>query len=232
MFGKFQKNLTDFPADKLHETIPDFHNTPVRVKQLEEAIKNNTAGRFDNVREEIAFAKEYSKYASVIMDAMAQGVVPTRVTHNDTKLNNILFDKDTDKGVCVIDLDTVMPGTMLWDFGDALRFGASSGAEDEKDLDKIWFDMEKFEEFTKGFLEETADCITQKEAELLPLSALIMTYECGIRFLADYLNGDTYFKIHKIGHNLDRAHTQFKLVADIEDKLNKMETIVKKYLNK
>ena len=232
MFGKFQKILSDFSAEKLHETIADFHNTPVRVEQLETAIANNNAGRLDSVMEEVEFAKRYSKYASAIMDAMSEGTVPTRVTHNDTKLNNILFDKETDKGLCVIDLDTVMPGSMLWDFGDALRFGASSGAEDEKDLDKIWFDLEKFEQFAKGFLEETADCLTPKEIELLPLSALIMTYECGTRFLADYINGDVYFKVHRDGHNLDRARTQFKLVADIESKLDEMKNIVGKYINR
>jgi len=153
-----------------------------------------------------------------------------RVTHNDTKLNNVLFDAKTDEGICVIDLDTVMPGSALYDFGDALRFGASTGAEDETDLAKIEFDLERFEAFTKGFLEETSDCLTKKEIELLPLSALIMTYECGIRFLADYLNGDTYFKIHREHHNLDRARAQLKLVKDIESKLDKMAEIVNKYI--
>ncbi len=229
-FGKFQSMLDDFPADKLHETITDFHNTPVRVSQLEQAIENDAAKRVKLAGKEIEFAKEYTKYASAITDKMADGSVLLRVTHNDTKLNNVLFDKDTDEGLCVIDLDTVMPGSVLFDFGDALRFGASSGSEDEQDLDKIWFDLEKFEQFAKGFLSETADCLTQTEIELLPLSALIMTYECGTRFLADYLNGDTYFKIHRENHNLDRCRTQFKLVADIEKKLPQMSEIVSKYI--
>ena len=229
-FGRFQKMLDDFPADKLFETIVDFHKTPVRVNQLETAISNNAAGRLSSVKAEVDFALEYSKYASLITDAMEAGLVPSRVTHNDTKLNNVLFDDKTGEGVCVIDLDTVMPGSLLYDFGDALRFGASSGAEDEKDLDKIWFDLEKFEQFAKGFLSEMASCLTEKEAELLPVSALIMTYECGIRFLADYLNGDTYFKVHRENHNLDRARTQLKLVRDIESKLDKMTEIVKKYI--
>ncbi len=228
-FGKFQNMLNDYPADTLYETIVDFHNTPVRVKQLEEAIKNNKAGRLDSVKAEVEFALEYSKYASTIVDAMKEGTVPLRVTHNDTKLNNILFDKDTREAVCVIDLDTVMPGSMLYDFGDAMRFGAASGAEDEVDLSKIWFDVEKFEQFTKGFVGEMKETITKRELELLPLSALILTYECGIRFLADYLNGDTYFKIHREGHNLDRCRTQFKLVHDIESKLDVLADIVKKY---
>lgn len=231
-FGKFQRNLSDFPADKLHETIVDFHNTPVRVQQLETAIENNAAGRLDSVKAEIDFAMEFSKYAAEITDAMAKGEVPLRVTHNDTKLNNVLFDAVTGEGVCVIDLDTVMPGSMLYDFGDALRFGASSCAEDETDESKIWFDLEKFEYFAKGFLGEVGDCLTEKEIELLPLSALLMTYECGTRFLADYLNGDTYFKIHRENHNLDRARNQFKLVADIESKLDDMMKIVLKYINR
>ncbi|MBE7037486.1 MAG: aminoglycoside phosphotransferase family protein [Ruminococcaceae bacterium] len=230
-FGKFQKMLSDFPAEKLHETIIDFHNTPIRVKQLETAIENNSANRLDNVKEEIEFAKRYAKYADKIVSEMALGTVPLRVTHNDTKLNNVLFDEKTNDGVCVIDLDTVMSGSLLYDFGDALRFGASSCVEDETDENKIWFDLEKFEQFAKGFLSEVKDCLTQKEIELLPVSALIMTYECGIRFLADYLNGDTYFKIHKENHNLDRARNQFKLVEDIESKFNDMAKIVAKYVN-
>lgn len=229
-FGKFQRMLSGFPADTLHETITDFHNTPVRVKQLEDAIKTDAVGRLASVSAEVEFARRYSKYASRITDEMAAGRVPLRVTHNDTKLNNILFDADTGKGMCVIDLDTVMPGSVLYDFGDALRFGASSGSEDEVNLDKIWFDLDKFDRFAKGFLSETATCLTETEIELLPLSALILTYECGIRFLADFLNGDTYFKIHRENHNLDRARTQFKLVADIEKKLPEMADIIKKYI--
>lgn len=229
-FGKFQNMLDDYPADKLFETIVDFHNTPVRVKQLETAISKNAAGRLIAVQNEINDALDYSKYATAITSEMEKGTVPLRVTHNDTKLNNVLFDQDTYEGVCVIDLDTVMPGSVLYDFGDALRFGASSGTEDETDLSKIWFDLEKFEQFAKGFLGETAGCLTEKEIELLPMSALLMTYECGIRFLADYLNGDVYFKVHKEHHNLDRARTQFKLVKDIESKFDEMHAIIKKYI--
>ena len=224
-FGRFQNMLDDYPADKLYETIVDFHNTPERVKQLEAAISKNAAGRLVAVKNEVDFAIEYAKYASKITDEMAKGTVPLRVTHNDTKLNNVLFDKDTLEGVCVIDLDTVMPGSVLYDFGDALRFGASSGTEDETDLSKIWFDLEKFEQFAKGFLGETAKCLTEKEIELLPMSALLMTYECGIRFLAD-----TYFKVHREHHNLDHARTQFKLVKDIESKFDDMKKIVEKYI--
>lgn len=230
-FGRFQRMLDDFPADALHETIVNFHHTPTRVDQLTAAIGKNAAGRKQEVEKEISFALAYAKkYASLITDALESGEVPLRVTHNDTKLNNVLFDKDTEEGLCVIDLDTVMPGSLLYDFGDALRFGASSAAEDEKDLSKVWFDLEKFEAFASGFVPALADCLTEKEIALLPVSALIMTYECGIRFLADYLNGDTYFKIHYADQNLVRAKNQFKLVYDIESKLEQMADIVKKYV--
>ena len=166
----------------------------------------------------------------MIVNAISDGRVPLRVTHNDTKLNNVKLDAVDGRGLCVIDLDTVMPGSLLYDYGDALRFGASSGAEDEIDLDKIYFDLELFEVFTKGFLEEVGDKLTPTEIELLPFSAKLLTYECGMRFLGDYLNGDIYFKTHRERHNLDRARTQFKLVEDIENKLNAMKEIVKKYL--
>lgn len=229
-FGKFQRMLDDFEASKLYETIVDFHNTPVRVEQLRAAIANNASGKLDSVKAEVAFALKYAKYADYIVKEIENGTVPVRVTHNDTKLNNVLFDKNTGEGICVIDLDTVMPGSVLYDFGDALRFGASTAAEDETDLSKVEFDLEMFEAFAKGFLEETASCLTQKEKELLPISALLLTYECGTRFLADHINGDVYFKIHRENHNLDRARTQFKLVADIESKLDNMTEIIAKYI--
>lgn len=229
-FGRFQRMLDDFKVEDLYETIPHFHYTPDRVEQLNAAIKKNYNNRAKDIQPEIDTAIKYSKYAPVIVEEMEKGTVPNRVTHNDTKLNNVLFDKDTDKAICVIDLDTVMGGSLLYDYGDALRFGASSAQEDETDLDKVYFDLEKFEEFTRGFLGEVGSCLTQKEIELLPVSVLILTYECGIRFLADYLNGDVYFKIHREHHNLDRARTQLKLVEDIESKFDKMEEIVKKYL--
>jgi len=228
-FGDFQRMLADFPAQELYETIEKFHDTVNRYRQFADALKENRARRADTVRAEIDFALSHEKYASVITDAIADGSVPLRVTHNDTKLNNVLLDEATGKAICVIDLDTVMPGSMLYDFGDALRFGASTGAEDETDLDKIHFDLEKFEVFTKAFLEELGDSITEKERELLPMSVLIMTLECGIRFLADHLNGDVYFQIHRENHNLDRCRTQFKLVSEIEALLPRMAEIVAKY---
>ena len=229
-FGKFQKMLSDYPADKLYDTIPFFHDTVKRFADFEKAVADDIAGRKSKVTKEIEFALARKADAAIVVDALADGRLPLRVTHNDTKLNNVLLDAETGKGVCVIDLDTVMPGSLLYDYGDALRFGASSGAEDEVDLDKIYFDLELFEAFTKGFVEEVGDALTPVEIELMPFSAKLLTYECGMRFLGDYLNGDTYFKIHRENHNLDRARTQFKLVADIESKLEDMKKIVKKYV--
>ena len=226
-FGKFQNMLADYPAEKLHETIVNFHNTKVRFDNFKKAVEDNLAGRRDEVAEEIQFVLDREADCSVIVDALADGSIPLRVTHNDTKLNNVMLDEKTGEGVCVIDLDTVMPGSLLYDYGDALRFGGSSGAEDEKDLSKIWFDVEKFEAFTRGFI-EALPSITDKELELLPFSIKLMTFECGSRFLADYLNGDTYFKTHYPTHNLDRCRTQFKLVADIEAKMDELNAIVHK----
>ena len=209
------------------ETIVNVHNTRVRFENFKKAVEDNLAGRKEEVAEEIQFVLDREADCSVIVDALADGSIPLRVTHNDTKLNNVMLDEVTGEGVCVIDLDTVMPGSLLYDYGDALRFGGSSGAEDEKDLSKIWFDVEKFEYFTRGFI-EALPSITDKELELLPFSIKLMTFECGSRFLADYLNGDTYFKTHYPTHNLDRCRTQFKLVADIEAKMDELNAIVRK----
>ena len=228
-FGKFQNMLADFPADKLFETIPNFHDTRKRFENLKRAIAEDKAGRLASVKEEVEFALAREAEVGTIVDAIADGSVPLRVTHNDTKLNNVMLDKNTGEGVCVIDLDTVMPGSLLYDYGDALRFGASTGAEDETDLSKINFSLELFEAFTKGFLGEVGSKLTPRERELLPFGAKIMTFECGIRFLTDYLEGDTYFKIHREHHNLDRCRTQFKLVADMEAKTEEMHKIVAKY---
>lgn len=228
-FGKFQRMLADFPADKLHETIPQFHDTFKRFRDLEAAIDADTQNRAEGVQNEIDFALKYKEETKIIGDLLANGGLPVRVTHNDTKINNVMLEAGTDKGLCVIDLDTVMPGSLLFDYGDALRAGAATAAEDETDLDKMHFDLELFEAFTKGFLEELGASITEKEIELLPFSAKIITYECGIRFLTDYLSGDTYFKTKYACHNLDRARTQFKLVYEIEQKTPQMIEIIKKY---
>ncbi|MBQ8816192.1 MAG: aminoglycoside phosphotransferase family protein [Lachnospiraceae bacterium] len=221
-FGRFQKMLSDFPVEILHETIPDFHNTPKRVEALKLAIEENRAGRKESVQEEIKFALEQAEFAGKVVEGIEAGKIPMRVTHNDTKINNILFDEVTGEAVCVIDLDTVMPGSMLYDFGDALRIGGSTAAEDETDLSKVSFDIKTFESFAKGYLTEMKDSLTEEELKLLPFSVKLLTYECGIRFLTDYLNGDTYFKIHREHHNLDRARNQFKLVADIAAKEEEM----------
>ncbi len=225
-FCHFQKLLADFPVEKLHETIQDFHHTPKRIEALREAIRQDRAGRAGSVQREIDFALENASWADCVVKGMEAGRIPVRVTHNDTKINNILFDRDTGKAVCVIDLDTVMPGSMLYDFGDALRIGGSSAAEDETDLDKVWFEEGAFEAFAKGYLSEMRETLTEAEMALLPLSVKLMTYECGIRFLTDYLNGDTYFKIHREHHNLDRARNQFKLVADIGNKEARLAQLV------
>lgn len=228
-FAKFQQRLADFPADKLHETIPSFHDTTVRFKQLKDAIANDKAGRLKDVQAEVEFALAREKDVSVIVDAIKAGTVPLRVTHNDTKYNNIMIDDITGEGICVIDLDTVMPGSLLYDYGDSLRFGTNPADEDEKDLSKVYCDLNLFEMFTKGYMEELKDVMTPREKELMPFAAKLMTYECGIRFLADYLNGDTYFKVKRPEHNLDRCRTQFKLVKDMEEKEDLMKEIVKKY---
>lgn len=228
-FGSFQKMLADFPAGTLHETIPNFHNTSSRFRDFRAAVQSGDRERAALARTEIAFALDRESDTAVLTALLDAGALPLRVTHNDTKLNNILFDVDTGKALCIIDLDTVMPGLSLYDFGDSIRFGASTGDEDEPNLDKVSLDLSLFEAFTKGYLEGCAGSLTAKEIEMLPMGAKLMTYECGIRFLADFLTGDTYFKVHRENHNLDRARTQFKLVADMEAKWDQMAAIVEKY---
>ena len=230
-FGRFQNLLKAFPAEKLYETIPNFHNTVDRFRLFKEAIEKDAVGRRAEVEKEISFLLEREKEASLVVDAIKNGEVPLRVTHNDTKLNNVLIDNETGEGICVIDLDTVMPGSMLYDYGDSIRFGASTAAEDETDLSKVTMSLELFEQYTKGYIEELKDSFTAKEIELLAFSAKLMTMECGMRFLTDHLNGDTYFRIHRKNHNLDRARTQLKLVADMETKMEAMNEIVLKYYN-
>ncbi len=227
-FGMFQKQLSGFPADTLVETIPNFHNTIDRVRQLNEAIADNKAGRKDEVGPEIEFALARAEEAGCMVRMLEKGELPLRVTHNDTKLNNVMLDNVTRKPLCVIDLDTVMPGLAANDFGDSIRFGASTAAEDEKDLGKVEMSLDLFEVYAKGFISACGDSLTDNEIRTLPMGAKLMTYECGIRFLADYLNGDVYFSTHYPGQNLDRAHTQFKLVADMESKWDAMSAIVKK----
>ena len=230
-FGKFQKMLSDFPVEKLHETIPNFHHTPKRVEAFEAAVKEDRAGRAAGVQKEIEFALSFAKEADVVLKGMEEGSILTRVTHNDTKINNILFEADSNEAVCVIDLDTVMPGSLLYDVGDALRVGGATAAEDETDLEKVHFNEKAFEAFIKGYLKEMNGVLTEREMELLPFGVRLMTYECGIRFLGDYLNGDVYFKIHREHHNLDRARTQFKLVAELAEKEELMKAAVARCLS-
>lgn len=230
-FGKFQNMLADFDADKLHETIVDFHNTQDRYEKFLKAVEDNKAGRAHLIKDEIEFINKRKDYYDMLVRLLADGDIPLRVTHNDTKLNNILIDTKTDEAICVIDLDTVMPATLLYDFGDAIRFGTNTAAEDEKDLSKVNFDISLFEKFAQGFIEEMKDSITPLELQLLPFSAILITMECGIRFATDYLDGDVYFKIHRDGHNLDRARTQFKLVLEMEKKEQEMIDMVTKIYN-
>ena len=228
-FGKFQNLLADFPAYTLFEVIPDFHNTPKRYADLVTAINVDIKSRATFIQEEINYAVSKKNYINKIVDGLGCGEIPLRVTHNDTKLNNVLLDSETLEGVCVIDLDTIMPGSYLYDYGDALRFAASTAEEDEKDLSKVKFDMDKFEAFTKGYLSQTKSKLTKNELDLMAYSVELITYECGIRFLTDYLNGDVYFKTKYEDHNLDRARAQFALARDINKKLPQMQEIIHKY---
>lgn len=224
-FGTFQQLLTDFPAAKLHETIPNFHNTPDRYRALLETLERDPMHRAAQVQPEIEFALARQAEMATIQNALTAGELPLRVTHNDTKLNNVLLDAKTRKALCVIDLDTVMPGSSLYDFGDSIRFGAATAAEDEKDISKMEMSLDRFRVFTRGYV-RACPGLTAKELELLPMGAKTMTMECGVRFLTDYLDGDHYFAVHRDGQNLDRARTQFKLVADMEKKWDEMRKIV------
>lgn len=224
-FGRFQQQLSDFPAETLYETIPEFHNTIDRYRQLKESIAADPLGRLAKVRQEVAFALQQEETGSILQKMRESGELPLRVTHNDTKLNNVLLDENTRQCLCVLDLDTVMPGLSVHDFGDSIRFGASTAAEDEPDLSKVSLDLHLFEVYTRGFL-EAATALTQKEVEMLPLGAFTMTLEVGIRFLKDYLDGDLYFKTAYPEHNLVRARTQLKLVADMLAKWDDMNRIV------
>lgn len=226
-FGKFQRLLADFPADTLYETLPEFHNTKHRYEtEFIPAVNNNLSGRKDTCQNEIDFVMEREAYCSRLVDLIAEGKLPLRVTHNDTKLNNVIFDKDSDKAICVIDLDTVMPGLALYDFGDSIRFGANTAVEDEKDLSKVSINLDYFKAYADGFLSEAGKSLNQCEIDNLAFASLLMTFECGMRFLTDYLNGDTYFRTAYPEHNLVRARDQFALVADMEKHMDEMEKII------
>ena len=220
-FGRFQKLLADLPAPRLHDTIPDFHHTPKRFAALEKAILADTAKRAMSVQAEIQFALKRKAICSALLDAK----LPERVTHNDTKFNNVMLDDATGEGICVIDLDTVMPGLALYDFGDMVRTTTSPAKEDERDLSKVTMQFPMFEALTRGYLNSAAEFLTPAEKKFLPFSGKLITFEIGLRFLTDFLMGDVYFKVHREAHNLDRCRTQFKLVESIEqheDAMNKL----------
>ena len=228
-FGRFQYMLQGYPADTLHEAIVNFHNTEDRFAKFEAALAADKLDRAADIQAEIQFVLDRKADCSVALQALRDGKLPLRVTHNDTKLNNILIDRDTHEGICVIDLDTTMPGLSINDFGDSIRFGANHSAEDEKDLTKVNFDIELYEAYTRGFLEGAQGSLTPAELDYLPWGARLMTLECGIRFLTDDLDGDHYFRIHYADQNLDRCRTQFKLVRDMEEQFEAMAAVVAKY---
>ncbi|MBQ7838106.1 MAG: phosphotransferase [Clostridia bacterium] len=225
-FGNFQRILADYPIESLTETIPNFHNTVSRFADFKKAVADNLSGRAAEAEAEIEFVLAREKDCSVLIDMLNAGELPLRVTHNDTKLNNVMFDNETNEGICVVDLDTVMPGLSLYDFGDSIRFGANTAAEDEKDLSKVSLSLENFAAYTLGYLSAAGESLTKNEIEQLAFSSKLMTLECGMRFLGDFINGDVYFKTEYPEHNLVRCRTQFELVADMERKMDAMQKIV------
>lgn len=229
-FGEFQGMLADFPIEKLHDTIPDFHDTRKRLDTFERSVAKDALGRAASVEREIAFVRARRGAMCRIVELIDAGVIPLRVTHNDTKINNVLLDADTGRALCVIDLDTVMAGSALYDFGDAIRYGASTAAEDETGLDRVALDLDLFRGFSEGFIARTAKNLSRAELENLPLGAVTMTFENGMRFLTDYLDGDVYFHIDRPNHNLDRARCQFKLLEDMEAKRSDMDRIVRELI--
>ena len=229
-FGQFQDQLSDYPAETLFETIPNFHNTPDRFRQLREAIGEDRSGRLDTCRDEVEFYLAHEELGGKLYGMLEAGLLPLRVTHNDTKLNNVLLEPDTHAPLCVLDLDTVMPGLSAYDFGDSIRFGAATAAEDEKDASRMKLDLALFEAFTRGFL-TGAPNLTDNEKKALPLGAFTMTLECGSRFLKDYLDGDVYFRTHYPEHNLVRCRTQMAMCADMLKHWSNMEAIVEKVVS-
>ena len=229
-FGRFQYLLADYPAADLYEVIPHFHDTPKRFLDLDESVKKDALGRKKNCEELIAKAYARKDTLSKIVDGLANGSIPLRTTHNDTKLNNIMFDATGTTPLCILDLDTIMPGSALYDFGDSIRFGANTAAEDEKDVSKIHFNIEMFKAYARGFLKGSSNSLSKNEILLFPYSAMLLTYECGIRFLKDYLDGDVYFHVAYDDHNLVRAIDQFTLLEDMEKQEEEMDAFVKSLL--
>ena len=226
-FGNLQRELVDLPGGMLFETIPDFHNTPQRYKNFEQAVIEGLPERIQNAQDEISQAKRLRKYAPAITDLLDSGAIPHRVAHNDTKLNNVMLEDKTHVGVCVIDLDTLMTGSALYDFGDFIRTAGRIGAEDEKDLDQVSFCMKMYKASLRGYLESAGDTLNDAEKDNLAISAIVISYEIGLRFLTDYLMGDTYFKTHHETHNLERARVQFKMAREIKKRLAELNALVK-----
>ena len=229
-FGNFQKMLSGLPGGRLHETIPNFHHSRKRYDALREAVEFDPVRRAGGVKPEIDFVLAREQDTGVVVDGLGSGRIPERVTHNDTKLNNVMIDDCTGEGICVIDLDTVMPGSALYDFGDSVRLVAATADEDERDLGKVGFDIVMFDRLAAGYLDAAREFLVPAETELLAFSAKLLTLECGIRFLTDHLKGDVYFKVHRADHNLDRARTQFKMVAEMERRMADMEAVIRGYL--
>ncbi len=228
-FGNFQRLLTDFPAEQLHETIPNFHHTPGRFKAFMEAVQADACHRAAGVRDEIHFVESREPDTRRLVEMSAQGRLPRRVTHNDSKLNNVMIDNHTGEGMCVIDLDTVMPGLAMYDFGDIVRSAAALVAEDEPDCSKAGLSLELFDRLAQGYLDAARSFLSPAEVDLLAFTARLITLEQAIRFLTDYLNGDVYYKVHRPGQNLDRARTQIAMVRDMEAKQAQMAAIILKY---
>ena len=226
-FGRFQKELSDLPGDRLHEIIPDFHNTPMRVEALEKAIADDPADRVKTAGPEIEFALGLKDIAPVLIKLYEEQKIPERIVHNDTKFNNILFDLKTREAICVTDLDTVMPGFIHYDFGDMVRTTTSFAEEDETDLSKVVFQLPMFEALARGYLEEMEEVLNETEKEYLVFSGKLITYEIGIRFLTDHLLGDSYFKTSRENHNLDRCRTQFKLIESMQEAEGEMHRVVR-----
>ena len=231
-FGEFINHLKNFDCKELHETIKDFHNTPKRFNDFKCSVEKDSVDRVKDCKEEIDFILEREQTLGLAVEQLKNGTLPTRVTHNDTKLNNILIEEKTLQPRMVIDLDTVMPGSLIYDFGDAIRFGASTANEDEKDLSKVHFDMQMFSAFAEGFCAPLKNTMTDKEWELLPYGAYLMTIECGMRFLSDYLDGDVYFSTAYDNHNLVRARTQLKLAKEMQENLDKMGEFINQLKNR
>jgi hypothetical protein len=228
-YGHFQRLLVDLPGPRLNETIPDFHTTTKRFEQFEKALDEDTANRADSAKKEIDFVLERKSMTHVLLDLFTSGEIPERITHNDTKINNVMLDDKTGKGVCVIDLDTVMPGLSLYDFGDMVRTAANRVGEEERDLSKVTVNLQMFEALVKGYLDSAGAFLNKTEKEYLAFSGKLITFEIGFRFLTDYLSGDVYFKVQRDKHNLDRARNQFKMVQDMENLEDRMRSIVKEY---